>query len=361
MDAVEVAHRRLHRQHLSGPPLPDPVAVVRHLGASQAQEVPMSRWSLGMRSGTDDATVLAALDAGRIVRTHALRATWHYVAAEDLRWVQALTGPRVRQVNRSVDRQVGIDDDLAARVERLVVGALRGGEHLTRQELGAVLARAGVEATGLRLAYLVMRLELDAVVASGVVRGAQQTYALVDERVGDGLDLHGDEALAELTRRFFTGHGPAAEKDLAWWATLTLAQVRRGIALCGDGLEEDEVDGVRVWSAPGPAPVRDESPTAHVLQGYDEYGVAYTASRFALNVAGLTVAPPGTNQVIQPLVVDSQVVGWWRRVVERDGVMAQPRLARPVTDAERAAVETAFGSYARFAGLPVRVAWDDAS
>lgn len=357
MDAVEVAHRRLHRQHLSGPPLPDAVAVVRHLGASQAQEVPMSRWSLGMRSGTDDATVLAALDDGRIVRTHALRATWHYLAAEDLRWVQALTGPRVQQVNRSVDRQVGIDDEAVARTHRAVTTALRGGEHLTRRELGDVLARAGVEATGLRLAYLLMRLELDAVIASGAVHGTRQTYALVDERVPDGLDLVGDDALAELTRRFFTGHGPAAEKDLVWWATLTLTQVRRGIALCEGELVEDEVDGVRLWSAPGPAPAPDPSPTAHVLQGYDEYGVAYTASRFVTNVAGLSVAPPGSNMVIAPLLVDGQVVGWWRRVVARDGVVAQPRPARPLTDAERAAVESAFASYARFAALPVRVDW----
>lgn len=358
MDAVEVAHRRLHRQHLSGPPLPDPVAVVRHLGASQAQEVPMSRWSLGMRSGTDDATVLAALDDGRIVRTHALRATWHYLAAEDLRWVQALTGPRVQQVNRSVDRQVGIDDDAVARTHRAVTSALRGGEHLTRRELGDALARAGVDATGLRLAYLLMRLELDAVITSGVVRGTQQTYALVDGRVPEGPDLRGDDALAELTRRFFTGHGPAAEKDLVWWATLTLTQVRRGLALCEGELDEDEVDGVRLWSAPGPVPAPDPSPTAHVLQGYDEYGVAYTASRFVTNVAGLRIAPPGSNMVIAPLVVDAQVVGWWRRVVARDGVVAQPRLARALTDAERAAVETAFASYARFAGLPVLVDWD---
>ncbi len=359
MDAVEVAHRRLHRQHLSGPPLPDPVAVVRHLGASQAQEVPMSRWSLGMRSGTDDATVARSLDDGRLLRTHALRATWHYVAAEDLRWVQALTGPRVLRVNGTVERQVGLDDDVMARATPVVTRALRGGEHLTRREVADVLARAGLEAAGLQLAYLLMRLELDAVVTSGVARGAQQTYALVDERVpDDGPDLRGDDALAELTRRFFTGHGPAAEKDLAWWATLTLAQVRRGLALVADELDQDEVDGVAVWSAPGPSPVRDPSPTAHVLQGYDEYGVAYTASRFAANVAGLPIAPPGTNQVIQPLLLDSQVVGWWRRVAAKDGVVAQPRLARPLTDAERQAVVDAFAAYAAFAGLPVQVDWD---
>ena len=108
MDRLEVAHRRLHNQHLSGPPLPDPAAVVRHLGASQAQEFAMARWSLGQRSAdADDAAVQAALDAGTILRTHALRPTWHFVAPEDLRWIQALTGPRVRRVSRYYERRRG--------------------------------------------------------------------------------------------------------------------------------------------------------------------------------------------------------------------------------------------------------------
>ena len=108
MDRLEVAHRRLHNQHLSGPPLPDPAAVVRHLGASQAQEYAMAKWSLGQRSaGADDAAVQAALDAGTILRTHVLRPTWHFVAPEDIRWMLALTGPRVRQMSRYYERQVG--------------------------------------------------------------------------------------------------------------------------------------------------------------------------------------------------------------------------------------------------------------
>ena len=41
------------------------------------------------------ADVQAAIDSGAIVRTHALRPTWHFLAAEDIGWIQALTGPRV--------------------------------------------------------------------------------------------------------------------------------------------------------------------------------------------------------------------------------------------------------------------------
>jgi hypothetical protein len=85
MDGLEIAYRRLHNQGLSGPPLADPVAVVRHLGAVQAQEYAIAKWSVGQRTaGVHDHDVQAAIDSGALIRTHALRPTWHFVAAEDV-------------------------------------------------------------------------------------------------------------------------------------------------------------------------------------------------------------------------------------------------------------------------------------
>lgn len=359
MDRLEVAHRRLHNHHLSGAPLPDPVAAVRHLGASQAQEYAMAKWSLGQRSeGADDAAVQAALDRGTILRTHVLRPTWHFVAAQDARWMLALTGPRVRQTSRYYERQSGIDDDLVARATAVMGEALQGGRHLTRPQLQDALARAGIEAGGIRLAYLVMAAELAAVVVSGVLRGKQRTYALLDERVPPTPTLDADEALAELTRRYFVSHGPATVKDFRWWSSLTLTQIRRGLAIVGDDLTSVDVDGLTYWFAPAGAPPRDPSPTVHVLQGYDEYGVAYTEGRAATNIADLSVAPANTNQVIQPLVLDSQVVGWWRRVVERDAVVAEPHLAVPLDDGQRDAMRASFDRLAAFVGVPVRLDLD---
>jgi hypothetical protein len=359
MDRLEVAHRRLHNQHLSGPALPDPAAVVRHLGASQAQEYAMAKWSLGQRSaGADDAAVQAALDSGAVLRTHVLRPTWHFVAPEDLRWMLALTGPRVRQLGRYYERQAGIDDELVGRATAAVAEALRGGNHLTRPEVQGVLSRAGIEAGGIRLAYLVMAAELAGVVVSGVLRGAQRTYALLDERVPPTALLDPDEALAELTRRYFVSHGPYTAKDFSWWSSLTLTTVLRGLAMLGEELASAEVDGVDYWFAPGDEPPRDPPPTVHVLQGYDEYGVAYTQGRSAANIAGLSIAPANTNQVIQPLVLDSQVVGWWRRVVGRDELVAEPHLAVTLSPAEQHALRAAFDRLSAFLGMPVRVELD---
>jgi hypothetical protein len=110
VDGKEVARRRLHSQRLAGPPLADPVAVVRHFGAIQAQEYAVARWAVGQRcSGADDTALRRAVDEGAIVRLHALRPTWHFVAAEDVGWIQALTAPRVHTMNAFYYRQHGMD------------------------------------------------------------------------------------------------------------------------------------------------------------------------------------------------------------------------------------------------------------
>jgi DNA glycosylase AlkZ-like len=360
MEGLEVAHRRLRAQHLSGPVtrLPDPVAVVRWLGAMQAQEYALAKWSVAQRTnGFDDTALQRAIDGGAILRTHALRPTWHFVAGPDLGWVQALTGPRVHALNAYYYRRHGLDDELAARTNTVITDALRGANHLTRPELAGALGAARVEASGNRLAYILMRAELDGLVANGVMRGKQHTYALVSERVADPLTLGPDEALAELTRRYFTSHGPATVRDFSWWSSLTLAQVRRGLDLVGSALTRDEVEGLTYWFAPAAAPTGDPPPTAYVLQGYDEYVIAYTESRPVTNLAGLPVGPPSENALVHPIVVDSQVVGYWRRVVERGRITAELTLATELTAAARRAVQTAFARYADFVGVPVTVAW----
>ena len=49
-----------------------------------------------------EADVDRAFDDGSILRTHILRPTWHFVAPADIRWMLALTGPRVLAANRSL-------------------------------------------------------------------------------------------------------------------------------------------------------------------------------------------------------------------------------------------------------------------
>jgi hypothetical protein len=117
-DAVdELLAERLAVQRLSSAPLGDPVDVVRLLTCVQAQDAPLARFSLGLRTGLDDAGIRAALDSGAIVRTHILRPTWHFVAADDLRWILALTTPKVVSGMAARHHQLAITPEVVAASE----------------------------------------------------------------------------------------------------------------------------------------------------------------------------------------------------------------------------------------------------
>lgn len=357
---------RLAHQGLAAAPHASVAEVVRHLGAVQSQELAAAKWSLGARAaGATLADVDAALASGAIVRTHVLRPTWHFVHARDLRWMLALTSPRVVPVLAAWDRRLGLDPKLFARSERLIAKALQGGAHLTRAELGAALERGGIDVTSNnRLAHFVMHAELDAVICSGEPKGKQQTYALVDERLPAGDDLRGDAALAELARRYFTSHGPASLKDFRWWSSLAAADAARAVALCADTLEAVEheepapgaTNGLRLWRARTPAPAAMRSPRAHLMQGYDEYLVAYADTKaFYGGYLPPQLRKDGSTGT-HAAVVDGRLVAHSRWTDTRAALRIELQPRRPLTDAERKAIAQAAARMGRFLGKDVVIA-----
>jgi hypothetical protein len=351
-----IARRRLRTQGIGGGRFASAGEVVGWLGAVQAQEYAVAKWSIGQRAtGVDEAAVDRALERGDLLRTHVLRPTWHFVLPRDIRWMLAATAPRVRAMMLSYDRKLELDEALYARTNDVIARAVDGGRHRTRRELAEALARAGIPASGQRLGHIMLRAELDAVVCSGVPRGAQQTYALLSERTPDAVALAPDEALAELTRRYFTSHGPATVRDFRWWSSLTAAEAKCGLELVGSALERVTAGERTYWQAPGEPPAAARTPRAHLLQSYDEYIVGYTESRDVLDIAGAARATPGMIPFSHAILVEGQVVGHWRRQVARGEMTIEARLLRPLGERDRTAVEAAVGRYARFTGLPARL------
>src|SRR5215211_2314834 len=107
---LEIPRYRLHNQFLSRTDFTEPGQVVKQLGAVQSQDYAGGKWALGLRmKGATDAALDKAFNEGKILRTHILRPTWHFVAPEDIRWMLALSGPRVHTVNGFIYRQQGLD------------------------------------------------------------------------------------------------------------------------------------------------------------------------------------------------------------------------------------------------------------
>jgi Winged helix DNA-binding domain len=356
MRSGELAHRRLRSQRLSGDGCASPEEVVGCLVAVQSQDYTPAKWSLGQRSaGTGDDAVQAAFARGDLLRTHVLRPTWHFVAPSDIRWLLELTGPRVHLQNGTMYRQRGLDAATRARSEAVLCEALQDGEHRTRKELGEALAAAGFETEGFRLAYHLMSAELNGVVCSGAPRGKQHTYALLEKRAPHARRLDPDEALAELTLRYFSGHGPATVKDLRWWSSLTVTDIRRGLELVGAKLERTEIDGVPYWSLGEPAP-GPPAPRAQLLQTYDEYVVGYSESRLVLDASGELRALMRDEASFTALaVLDGTAVGRWRRTLRKDAVEIELRHHMPLDEAGVDALREAAARHGEFLGLPANL------
>ena len=353
---LDIPGLRLANQHLTTPSTLDAAAVVRRLGAVQSQDYAGGKWGIGLRAqGLTDAIVQRAIDDGAIVRTHVLRPTWHYMAADDARWILALTGPRVHAANAHYTRKLGLDDAVFKKSMKLLTKALGNGQHLTREELGDVLRKGGVETdVPQRLAYLMMFAELNAVVTSGRRRGKQFTYALFDSRVPPSRALDRDEALAELARRYFSTRGPATLHDFSWWAGLTIADSKRAIEARGSEIIKEEIDGTTYWHTGIDAPKRSRRPRVYLLPNYDEYFIGFTDRSAILNVVkGFSLMPGDPMFTTHVVVLGGQLIGGWKRAAKPKSMRIELNLVRKLSPDERPALKAAVQRYADFLEVPV--------
>ncbi|MCI0398089.1 MAG: winged helix DNA-binding domain-containing protein [Chloroflexi bacterium] len=352
---IDIARQRLHNQHLAGTPFAKPEEVVHWLGAVQAQDYAGAKWGLSQRTtGAANAAIDKLFDDGIILRTHVMRPTWHFVLPADIRWLLALTGPRVHAANAHYYRQLELDGAVFSRSHALLAGALQGGKHLTRAELARVLQDGGIATGGLRLGYLIMHAELDAIICSGPRRGKQFTYALLDDRVRQTTTLARDEALAELTRRYFASHGPATSPDYAWWSGLPAAEAKAGLEMVKSHFTHETVDGKTYWFAAPLAAVEVKDPTIHLLPNFDEHFVAYKDHQPSLDPAVLNNLPPPEEALRAHIIVrNGLVIGGWQRTLQKNEVIVKPKLLIPLNTTGQTALKAAAEAYGRFLGLPV--------
>jgi hypothetical protein len=346
LTAADIIRLRLANQRLTRRAFRTPVDVVSWFGAVQGQEYPAASWALGLRAkGITQADVDRAFDDGAILRTHVMRPTWHFVTPADIRWLLALTGPRVQRMMASYHPKYGLDARVIRRTREVMARALEGGTALTRTEVSAALKRAGIAHDRMGLMFILLDAELERLICSGPRRGREFTYVLFDERVPPTPAMTRDEALAALTRRYFAAHGPATVKDFVWWSGLTTADARAGIAAVGRKLASTTLDGLTYWWSP----TRSVPPPAtgtFLLPVYDEYVIGYK-DRSLISIAGEHVFN-------HSLFVDGRLAGSWRRPPRETTLTLAPM--RPLTRAEQAAVTREVQRQSAFAGVPIAIA-----
>lgn len=321
---------RLASQLLSQSTVQSPADIVAHFGVIQAQHYEMAKWAIGMRLAPSAESSLdiiqQAIDQGQILRTHIMRPTWHFVTAEDIRWMAQLSKASIQRVIRDKKRleALGLTENLFKRAIRLFEKHLAGNNGLTKEELDILFESEGIRLVTGTMYRLLMFAETEGVICSGADRVGKPTYALLDECVPSIAEISEDEAITRLARAYFRSHSPAQLTDFVWWSGLTTRQARQAIDNLEGELIREVYDGQTYYiysSCLGRViePMRDR---IHLLPAFDEYIIAYKDRD--LIIPSQHQKACYTNGTFYPTILQhGRVVGLWSRKKNKSGVTVE--------------------------------------
>ncbi|ALE07065.1 hypothetical protein AL755_18975 [Arthrobacter sp. ERGS1:01] len=345
-------------------PTSGPADVVRWMTALQGQDFPGALWSIGLRSpGSTREDVEGAFNRGEIVRSWPLRGTLHVSAAEDLGWILSLTSERMLKSVASRHRQLGITTSDLGQVREVALSLLEAdgsGEvpRAGRDELFAAFEAARQPTQTQRGMHLLWLLCVEGTLVQGPITGGAgsgtaQYFVRTDQWITAPRTLPREAALAELALRYFRGHGPATVRDFQWWAKLTLADIKIGLAQAGDQLESVQCEGATYYLAPETAELlKGTVPGARsvlLLPGFDEYLLGYTDRSAALAPEHADLTVPGGNGVFRSTVVTGgKVAGTWRKAPAASGAVVLSELFGELSPNQVKALEKSAEAYAKF-------------
>lgn len=358
MTSSDISLIRLVRHQIAGTKFANPKEIVAWMGAMQAQDYPMAKWAIGVRlPGSTDKSIEAAIDNAEIIRTHLLRPTWHFVAADDIYWLLELTASQIKAAQSSRDRDLGLTVEIYSKSNTLIEKVLSEDRHLTREELIVRLQKAGIATDQNRASHLLARAELEKIICSGPTRSGKPTYALLSERAKKNRELTKDEALAELAKRYFTSRCPATLQDFAWWSGLPARDANHALELVKSDLNPEINEGRTYWLTSDITLPQPNPSTAYLLPPYDEYILSY-ADRSA------SISPNDEQHMkeisdrglFRPIiVVDGQVTGTWKRTIKKDTMIVD---IQPFTSPDPSIQKMISGSasqYGHFIGKKLEV------
>jgi len=350
---MNIAAIRLYNQQIARTRFNKPDEIVAWLGGMQGQDYAGAKWSIGLRlPRATDADVERAIVERTILRTWPMRGTLHFVAAADVRWILALTSPGNIAGSARRRHNLELDEKTLARCRAVFIKALRGGKQKTRDELYALLQRAGISTDSQRGYHILWNSALHGLICFAATRGKEQTFALLDEWVAPAKVKVRDEALAELALRYCASRGPVTLQDFIWWSGLSAADARAGLDAVKSDLVQEAADGRTYWMLPDVASSKTQA-QAFALPGFDEYLLGYKDRSAVLAAVHADKVCPGGNGVFAPtIVVDGQVVGTWKRSIGKSSVEVVAIPFAALNKAARRAFDEAAARYAAFIGLP---------
>ncbi|AZK97013.1 MULTISPECIES: winged helix DNA-binding domain-containing protein [Streptomyces] len=293
-------------------------AVVRRVFAIQAQDATAADLGIRVRGSniTAQAIRTAYEDERSIVRNWYMRGTLHTIPGDDAHWVLQLLSPRVLAATGRRYQQLGLGDDLRRRAGQLVRRVLAAHGPLTRAELTERLTTLGIPPDGQAPFYLIRHAALTGILCHGPQRAGEATYVLLDDWLPSTgrFRREGDDALAELARRYLAAHAPATLEDFAAWSGLPVTWARRAWKMLAESGVITEYGALtvlagRVKELPGPS----DPPDVRMLPAYDNYLIGYRTRELSVPALHQARVRPGGGLIRPTVIVDGLAIATWTR------------------------------------------------
>ena len=276
---------RLLNQQLTAQQFRTPEDVVRYMGAMQAQEYRMMRWAVGMRTSRPSHKAFKkAFDTGRILRLHLMRGTWQLVSADDYWPMIDLLSPKAIAVTKGwmSSNNISIPETEYRQVRDILARTASDLGSVTKDDFVRAMAARNLQMDDHRLSYHIRMAEMLGTLCSGDLLPMKATYALTANKVQRKDKVDRDEALMNLTRKYFQSRQPATLEDFTWWSGLNISDCRKGIALLGNTIHLERWKGRAFY-------MTDDCRTRGFRRGkfllippYDEYLISYKSRDIVL-------------------------------------------------------------------------------
>lgn len=338
MENSAILDQRLFNEKLVDSQFKNVLEVVEWLGAVQSQDYTGAKWALGLRiPGSTDAQIEADFNAGKILRTHVMRPTWHFVSPKNIRWMLKLTAPRIRIVMGYYWRKVGLDQEILKKSYSLFEKTLKDNNYIPRPELADIFLQSKTVATLEQFNHLLGNAEIDGLICSGPRIGKQISFALLDERVPATAEISHEESLAKLAQIYFTSHGPATIQDFSWWSGLSLTDAKKAPEMVKEQFIHKEVNGVTFWFKESKKSMKRKSDVIHLLPNYDEFLVGFKERTAVLESIDNIKLDVRENVLFNHIIIlNGRIVGGWKRNLTQKTAKVIPtfltKLTKPQED-----------------------------
>lgn len=356
MKKADITFIRMANQQISSRKFKSVKELVGYMGAFQAQDYPMSKWAIGLRlEDATEQTINNAIDKGEIIRTHILRPTWHFVSTDDISWMLKLTASKIRTSMSSRNKELELTEAVFKKSNKIIISALSGNNHLTREEIVALLNKAKIKTDNNRASHLLAEAELTGIICGGKSKRNKHTYALLEERVPIDIKMTMDGAASKLAGIYFKSHGPASVQDFSWWSGLNLNTAKKALEMIKHELVSFNSDTLTYWYSGILIENKDKKESVYLLPTYDEYMISYR-DRTAVIIDEDHRKVISNNGIFRALiVVNGKITGTWRRMITKDKVMLEFEHFKQPDKKLKQLIEKEAARFGRFLGKRIEL------